>query len=435
MATRGTAMIEHLEERRLLSAAFSVVDDTLIVRGTSRNDHVRIRTPDAVDVIAGAPILWPVDVTLNGRTRHVPGVLRIRIETGAGDDLVELSNNPFDPPQPDTNGGIPVLAGSQVPATLIGGDGDDTLIGGSGDDLLVGGNGRDVLAGSFGDDTLDGGSGSDEFLGQNGDDLLLGGRGEDRFTLQGNDTVDGGLGNDVYAKVSPRGRAKVKNVEAALSGDVLPDVLFDATTLVVRGTPRADVFTAYNHFLDGTFVTVNGQSIVHLLGGGVDHIRLDGGAGDDSMILGPEDDSYAITPEISPIGYPLELVGGAGNDTLGGSVGSDTLLGGDGDDVLAGGPSDDSLDGGAGNDTLRGNGGADSLLGRAGNDSLDGAVGADYLSGGDDADTIFGGPGSDLFQDTDADAERKDRQSDDRIVQRPPDVPPPPGIRIVPVTR
>src|SRR5689334_13683970 len=122
------AMIEQLEGRRLLSAAISVLDHTLIVRGTPRSDHVRIRTPDAIDVIAGAPLFWPVDVTINGRTRHVDGILRIRIETGAGDDLVELSNNPFDPPPPDANGSTPILAGSQIPVTLLGGDGDDTLI-------------------------------------------------------------------------------------------------------------------------------------------------------------------------------------------------------------------------------------------------------------------------------------------------------------------
>lgn len=423
MAKRGMAMLEQFEARQLLSAAFSVVDGTLTIRGTGRADDILVANdyPGTIPIAA-----WQVSVRLNGRWRsfNPTPVDRIRIEAGAGDDRVLLVSFPFEP-TPALQGEGDTLAGSQqavttLPATLLGGDGDDTLVGGTAGDLLLGGNGRDALAGSAGDDTLDGGSGSDELLGQDDKDVMRGGRGDDRFTLQGDDTVDGGAGGDLYAKVSPRGRAKVKNVEAALSGDVLPDVFFDATTLVVRGTPRADVFRAYAHFLDGTFVTVNDHSTVNLLGGGVDRIRLDGGAGDDSMLIGPEDDSYGITPEISPVALPLELLGGAGNDSLTGSVASDTLRGGDGDDVLAGGPSNDSLDGDAGDDTLRGNGGNDSLFGHAGTDSLDGGAGTDYLAGGADTDTIFGGPDPDGFEDGDTDSERKDRQPDEGIIIHPP---------------
>jgi Ca2+-binding RTX toxin-like protein len=418
------AMLEQLEGRRLLSAAFSVVDGTLILRGTGRGDQIRVtRTGGVAPAVVGA-IVPPLRllVELNGRQRTFdPATIqRIRIEAGAGDDQVLLDTNPFHTP--------PLFAGStNLPATLIGGDGDDTLVGGQANDLLLGGAGRDALAGSYGDDTLDGGSGSDGLLGQDGNDVMLGGRGEDRFTLQGNDTVDGGLGNDLYSKVSPRGRAKVKNVEAALSGTVLPDAFFELDTLVVRGTPRADVFGAYTHFLEGTFVTVNDHSTVNLLGGGVDRIRLDGGAGDDSMIMGPEDDSYGITPEISPIALPLELLGGTGNDSLTGSIGADSLVGGDGDDVLAGGPSNDSLDGGAGDDTLRGNGGNDALHGDAGTDSLDAGAGTDFLYGGDGTDTILGGADPDVFDDRDADAERKDREPGERTIGHPP-LPPVPFV-------
>jgi Ca2+-binding RTX toxin-like protein len=388
---------ESLESRQLLSASIQVLEDhTLVIHGTPGNDRVRVRTPGEIDT-SESTVLWPAEVTLNGRTRSVPGIVRIRIEAGRGDDLVELSNFPTVVPVGTAD---IFMNGTQLPATILGGDGDDTLYGGSGSDSISGGNGRDNLRGSLGQDTLDGGSGSDELTGQEGADLLLGGRGDDRFTLQGNDTVDGGAGGDVYSKVSPRGRAKVKNVEAALGGTVLPDAFFDGTVLVVRGTPRADVFGAYDHFLDGTFITVNNHSTVNLLGGGVDRIRLDGGAGDDSMVIGPEDDSYAITPEISPIGYPLELLGGAGNDSLGGSVGPDTLLGGDGDDVLTGGPANDSLDGGAGNDTLRGNGGNDTLTGGAGADAIVGGAGADHFraSAADDLGDIKDQTGDDIVE-------------------------------------
>jgi Ca2+-binding RTX toxin-like protein len=382
-------MFEQLEGRQLLSAAFSVVDGTLIVRGTRNADQIRVDLIGAAaPAVVGGPAPNPqVLVVLNGRQRTFdPATLQgIRIEAGAGDDQVLLGPDPFNSP--------PFAAGStDLPATLLGGDGDDTLVGGQANDLLLGGNGRDALAGSFGDDTLDGGSGSDELLGQDGNDVMRGGRGDDRFTLQGNDTVDGGGGNDLYSKVSPRGRAKVKNVELSFTGDIAPDIQFDARTLVVFGTRRADVFDAYQYFLDpGPTITLNGSHTVLkvLVGGAFNRLRLEGGAGDDSMLIGPADGTF-LFPEYRPVSLPLLLVGGAGNDSLRGSTARDTLLGGDGNDGLAGGASDDSLDGGLGNDTL---------------------------SGGPGFDEIFGGGGvADTFDPEDADAERKVRVTDGPVL-------------------
>ncbi|HEY7119928.1 MAG TPA: calcium-binding protein [Tepidisphaeraceae bacterium] len=406
----------------MLSATIGVVDGTLIVRGTRRADQIVIsqiaRFLPGDDTQRGF-----LDVTLNGRTRSVSslGIRRVRVEAGAGDDRVQMSDDPFEVLPPGTARVAGVIVQESRPATILGGDGDDTLIGGWGDDSISGGGGRDAIAGSLGDDTLDGGSGSDVLIGQDGNDVMLGGRGDDRFTLQGNDTVEGGLGGDLYTKVSPRGRAKVKDVEGALSGAVLPDVRFEGNTLVVFGTRRADRFGAYNYFLSpGATITVNSDSTLNLLGGGVSQIRFDGGDGDDQIIIGSEEDFPGQTPEISPIGYPLELVGGAGNDTLIGSVAGDTLIGGQGDDVLAGGPGNDSLDGGEGSDTLRGNSGGDHLTGGVGDDSLDGGAGSDFLSGGAGTDVIFGGPDSDSFEDVDNAAERKDMTADELIVIHPP---------------
>ena len=60
--------------------------------------------------------------------------------------------------------GIEVAAGdfddsvsvfASVPATLLGGDGDDRITGGDGDDTLLGGDGADFMGGGRGDDSID----------------------------------------------------------------------------------------------------------------------------------------------------------------------------------------------------------------------------------------------------------------------------------------
>ena len=147
--------------------------------------------------------------------------------------------------------------------------------------------------------------------------------------------------------------------------------------------------------------------------------RVDGGAGDDSILARGGNDS---------------VVGGAGNDTLDGGQGNDTLNGGAGNDSLLGGLGDDLYIVTSGTDTIvelagegldtvntnlgaftlsahverltyTGNGNfagtgnaQDNLLtGRAGNDTLDGAGGNDTLNGGAGNDSLVGGMGDDLF--------------------------------------
>lgn len=147
--------------------------------------------------------------------------------------------------------------------------------------------------------------------------------------------------------------------------------------------------------------------------------RIDGGAGDDSILARGGNDS---------------LVGGAGNDTLDGGADNDTLNGGAGDDSLLGGLGDDLYIVTSGTDTIvelagegldtvntnlgaftlaahverltyTGNGdfagtgnAQDNLLtGRSGNDTLDGAAGNDTLNGGAGNDSLVGGLGDDLF--------------------------------------
>jgi Ca2+-binding RTX toxin-like protein len=256
-------MFEQLEGRQLLSAAFSVVDGTLIVRGTRNADQIRVDLIGAAaPAVVGGPAPNPqVLVVLNGRQRTFdPATLQgIRIEAGAGDDQVLLGPDPFNSP--------PFAAGStDLPATLLGGDGDDTLVGGQANDLLLGGNGRDALAGSYGDDTLDAGSGSDELLGQDGNDVMLGGRGEDRFTLQGDDTVDGGLGNDrIFAQ---------RGVDTVIGGAGNDD-LWALAPADVTGEPNEPVDTLNGGLGNDVFHVRDGEADNVDCGEGHDVVKAD----------------------------------------------------------------------------------------------------------------------------------------------------------------
>ncbi|QOV89642.1 C2 family cysteine protease [Humisphaera borealis] len=77
---------------------------------------------------------------------------------------------------------------TNVPATVLGGAGDDHVFGGAAADYLEGGTGNDTIKGASGNDVINGGDGSDKLFGEAGDDTLRG--------WAGDDTIDGGAGRD-----------------------------------------------------------------------------------------------------------------------------------------------------------------------------------------------------------------------------------------------
>ncbi|HMJ74405.1 MAG TPA: Ig-like domain repeat protein, partial [Iamia sp.] len=193
-----------------------------------------------------------------------------------------------------------------------------------------GGPGADRLTGNVSDDLLIGGDGNDRFFGGAGNDELLG--------LAGDDTFVGQLGSDRY-----RG------------GD---------------GRDTAD----YSAETGPVAVTVGGQQddgpVAELLKDDVVDVDVViGGSGPDRLSTG---------------GRALELLGGAGKDTLNGPG---ILRGEAGEDTLRGSSARDELDGGTEDDDLRASGGNDLLDGGPGTDLLDGGLGADDIKGGDGTDT------------------------------------------------
>jgi Ca2+-binding RTX toxin-like protein len=139
---------------------------------------------------------------------------------------------------------------------------------------------------------------------------------------------------------------------------------------------------------DRMFATTDGESLAItrddftriLPLDGVNGITLDGGDGDDSLVLGAR-----VRGSL--------LLGGGGNDTLIGAGGDDNLQGGAGRDRLYGGGGADRLSGGGSNDFLDAGSAGDRLYGDAGNDILLGGLGSDHLTGGSGADTLDGGGG------------------------------------------
>jgi Ca2+-binding RTX toxin-like protein len=93
------------------------------------------------------------------------------------DTLVQRSIDDA-PPAPEP-GSVPVSTLNDLPALILGGDGNDTLHTSDSNDTIDGGAGNDWIDGYGGDDALSGGDGNDTILGGAGNDLLDGGAGDD----------------------------------------------------------------------------------------------------------------------------------------------------------------------------------------------------------------------------------------------------------------
>jgi len=143
-------------------------------------------------------------------------------------------------------------------------------------------------------------------------------------------------------------------------------------------------------------VTVNGVVTGTRLESGVRLIRIEGGAGDDSISVDVPGNARLRTHLNGGRGDDT-LTGSDGDDTLAGGPGRDTLSGGRGRDRIWGGAGDDSITGGKGGDQVSGGSGADAIAGGDGSDVLQGDGGRDTIRGGRGRNTLTGGSGHDTF--------------------------------------
>jgi len=299
-----------------------------------------------------------------------------------------------------------VVTGAGASNTINGTAGNDSLVGTDGDDLINGLGGNDTLEGRGGNDTLDGGNGDDRLDGEAGADLLRGGDGNDTLisVLRGGageptDTLDGGLGNDTYNLLAfalePAPNTVI--VDAGGIDTVLAHHSFtlpDGIENLTLGEGSGGIGNALDNVIRTTsnephFYSVDGREGNDTLIGAGDHDEMQGGLGDDRIVVtsgfsntqstdiydgGAGFDFVDFSPAIVTNGWLVDL----GEGTL--ISGEDTTF------TYATLTNIEGVTGGQADDQILGSGAANSLLGMDGSDLLDGKLGNDTLSGGAGAD-------------------------------------------------
>jgi len=152
--------LEPLETRVLLSSApFDVTSrGTLVVFGTTHRDVITIEQSGSAVVVSMNAL----------RGFSFEDVKRVLVEGSAGADAITFGVT------------------RQIPATLLGGSGDDVISASGASVTLVGGKGDDKLTGRGEHGlTFVGGRGDDSFIGSDGTDTFQGGAGNDTARVVG----------------------------------------------------------------------------------------------------------------------------------------------------------------------------------------------------------------------------------------------------------
>lgn len=147
-----SAVLETLEERRMMSASYSA--GTLTITGSTSNDTFIVSSKSA----GGSVLVYVTEnrvsnYVLNGGTPVLASAITaISVSTSDGPDSIDLSGVNV------ANGYSSSLSGH---VTVDGGNSNDVLIGTPFGDSLTGGDGDDTLIGGVGNDSLNGGNGAD----------------------------------------------------------------------------------------------------------------------------------------------------------------------------------------------------------------------------------------------------------------------------------
>ena len=249
--------------------------------------------------------------------------------------------------------------------TIIGGATNDVMFGLGGNDSLVGGGDLDILDGGAGNDTLDGGAMNDILKGGAGNDRLLGGVGED--------TMTGGAGNDVYDVID------LDDEVHELAGGGTDSILAEIGNVSLANYDNVEVLTlttlagATSASGSDRSDSLNGNSFINMLTGGMGNDTIDGGGSDDIMGGDLGNDFYYV----GSAGDQVIEIAGEGKDTVFASANYKLAAGqeievlslqgiaglsGTGNElanIIIGNQGDNTLDGGKGNDTLTGGKGSD----------------------------------------------------------------------------
>ena len=182
--------------------------------------------------------------------------------------------------------------------------------------------GNDVFSSDFdGDSTISGGEGNDTLRGGFGDDFIIGGLGFDQISWvvgDGNDTLDA-VGE---GETPPEDGEFVRLFGDDGVNDILglqgPEEFFAEIAFSSEQADSGLIATT----IVGDFVEIDargGADRIDIVSARSEQFRLNGGAGNDTILASDQDD---------------EVIGGAGEDDITGAGGNDTLTGGAGSDLF-----------------------------------------------------------------------------------------------------
>lgn len=327
-------------------------------------------------------------VPISGGVATIANTSQIQIIGLKGNDVLGIDDSGVNVPANILgNEGNDSLTGGLGADELDGGPGDDSLIGKDGTDRLIGGTGKDFLSGGRGDDQLFGGEDDDviDWLPGEGSDLVEGQDGQDTLLFEGSNASEGvdlsangprlrffrdvgnitmdcdGIENVIFKAKGGTDRVNVND----LTGTKVTNVAIDLLSSQGVGDGSADTVTVFGTAGNDTVniagsdagVTVGGLKATVAVTGAekdLDRLVVSSLAGVDTI------DASAVQPEA----IPLTLDGGRDDDTLTGGAGNDLLVGGQGTDTEFGGAGDDTSlwNPGDGNDVFEGQDGQDTLL-------------------------------------------------------------------------
>ncbi|HTL86943.1 MAG TPA: calcium-binding protein [Acidimicrobiia bacterium] len=198
--------------------------------------------------------------------------------------------------------------------------------------------------------------------------------------------------------------ASIASTSTDASGHAIPDHLNPGAGCrylsQTDSDPSNDLAPGYNLWLRCSNVT---GPWVLALGDGADQVSV----------------AHPTRTTMLTSGKNIQVLGGAGNDTISilngsaevyGEQDNDTIRGGPYDDILHGGPGLDTLIAGPGQGTLH-----DVLYGDEGNDTLRGGRSSDVLDGGAGLDILTAGGAHDTINGRDSEADEIDCGGDDAV--------------------
>jgi Ca2+-binding RTX toxin-like protein len=324
---------------------------------------------------------------------------------------VSLSSNKAKGDGHDDLSGFEDVVGSPQSDTIVGDGSPNRLDGGVGDDTLDSGGGGGVAFGGPGTDSCNGfdveSSCGPEAAPPAGAAYGILNQGLDGASL----IVQGGSGNDDIRVSRDGGNWVISDAVPIYAGDGCANPPGNVNVLVCAdsGGPPLLVITGG---IGNDQMAIDGS-----VPSGA-HVRVNGNAGDDTLIGGDTDDVLEAGENYNGPDFGHDrLIGNAGSDVLYSDPGGDDLQGGPGNDLLVssvvtcqghtfgGGSGEDTVSYARSNDNLRitlgGSGGPagcgndDRVL--AENESLEGSDGPDVLVGDNGENSLMGHLGADVL--------------------------------------